>query len=248
MIAIEYAQLALIAAVLVIASYQDLKTREIDDRIWLYATPVGAVLTGIQYFVTPSYPLLLALFSVGLTVALALAIFYSGLYGGADAKALIFIAATMPVYEYATTSMSPFYPLTILGNGLVLSMLLIPTLLIVNLVWKARKGSLFDGVRATTGQKVLALFTGIKVKPSTAMSVNFNMIEKVDVGEGNGRYLKLFNKVEEEDEVKVIPKGANYVWVTPAIPMIVFFLIGYVLSLVKVDIIIGLVLFLLRTI
>ena len=256
MLDIGYINLLLIAAVLVLASYQDLKTREIDDRIWLYAAPVGAVLTVVEYFTTPGYPLLLALFSVGLTVALAFGIFYAGLYGGADAKALIFIAVTMPVYLFASTTLSPFYPLTILGNGLALSLLLIPTLLVVNLVWKVRRGSLFDGISATTGQKVLALFTGMKVKPSTAMSINFNLIEKVGKGEEGEereerrrkgeRYLKLFNTVEDTDEVKVIPKGAEYVWVTPAIPMIVFFLIGYVLALVGVDIIVKTVLFFLQ--
>ena len=232
-------KLILIAATLAFASYQDLKTREIDDKLWLITAPIGGVLTLYEMITTPGYQYYLAGFSIGLTVVLALGVAYIGLYGGADAKALIMISLTMPIYPFAGVLVSPFYPLTILGNGLVLSLLLIPTLAVLNLVWKvARKKNLFEGIRATPMQKLGALFTGIKVRPSTAMSVHFNLIEKFD---GGKRYLKLFNRVEETDEVKIIDKKAEYVWVTPAIPMIVFFLFGFLLSLVGVDILIRVV-------
>lgn len=233
--------LILIGATFAFASYQDLKTREIDDRIWLVAAPIGLALTVAEALVTPGYPFFMALFSVLLTVALALGIFYTGLYGGADAKALIMLALAMPVFLYAGGNMSPFYPLTILGNGLVLSLLLIPALVLVNAIWVVRRGrgSLFEGVRATGAQKLLALFTGMKVRPATASSIHFNLVERT--GEGGERTLKLFSRVEDTDEPKRVPEGAQYVWVTPAIPMIVFFLMGFLLSLVGIDILIRVV-------
>jgi preflagellin peptidase FlaK len=231
----------LIGVTFTYAAYQDLKTREIDDRVWYVAAPIGLVLTLVQAWVTPGYPVFIALFSALMTIALALGIFYIGLYGGADAKALMMLAVTMPVFLNAGADMSPLYPLTVLGNGLVLSLVLIPVLLVVNAAWRLRKGrgSLFEGIKATTAQKVIALFTAIKVKPEIATSIHFNLVETTDAN--GGRTLKLFNRVEDEDVPKKIPEGAQYVWVTPAIPMIVFFLIGFLLSLAGVDILIRLV-------
>lgn len=107
----------LIAIALTYASFQDIKTREIDDRVWLLVIPLGAILTAIEIFTTPGYPLLLSGLSIILSVILALALFYAGLYGGADAKALIAIAATLPLPPY-TQFISPFYPLAVFGNAL----------------------------------------------------------------------------------------------------------------------------------
>jgi preflagellin peptidase FlaK len=236
-------KLLLIACVLVVASYQDLKTREIDDRIWLVAGGLGGLLTIVEIITTPAYPLALAGFSIIITTVIALGIFYSGLYGGADAKALIAIALTLPLLPFSYPIMSPIYPLTIFGNALLLSVLLVPLNGVLNLLLIARGNRLFEGVKATGLQKFAAFFTGTKVSPSTAMSVHFSLLEKVSgIGE---RYLKIFTKVEDVDEPKVIPKGVTKVWVTPAIPMIIFFLIGFLISLVGIDLIFRIVAFML---
>jgi len=235
-------KLLLIACVLAVASYQDIRTREIDDRIWLVAGGLGGLLTLVEIITTPGYPLLLAGFSIFITAVIALGIFYTGLYGGADAKALIAIALALPLLPFSYPIMSPIYPLAIFGNALLLSILLVPLNAVLNLLLVARGNRLFEGIKATRLQKFGAFFTGTKVSPSTAMSVHFNLLEKVS---GNGeRCLKLFTRVEDVDEPKIMPKGATKVWVTPAIPMIVFFLIGFLISIVGIDIIFRIVGFL----
>jgi hypothetical protein len=35
---------------LIISSYEDFKTREVDDRIWLIFSPIGIIITLIEYF------------------------------------------------------------------------------------------------------------------------------------------------------------------------------------------------------
>jgi preflagellin peptidase FlaK len=228
-------KLLLIACVLAVASYQDIRTREIDDRIWLVAGGLGGLLTLFEIITTPDYPLVLAGFSIFITAVIALAIFYTGLYGGADAKALIAIALALPILPFSYPIMSPIYPLTIFGNALLLSILLVPLNAVLNLLLVAKGNKLFEGIKATRLQKFGAFFTGTKVSPLMAMSVHFNLLEKVsDNGE---RRLKLFTRVEDVDEPKIMPKGATKVWVTPAIPMIVFFLIGFLISIVGIDII-----------
>lgn len=251
----------LIVIALAYASFQDIKTREIDDRVWLLVIPLGAFLTAIEIFTTPGYPLILAGLSIILSVILALVLFYAGLYGGADAKALIAIAATLPLPPY-TQFISPFYPLAVFGNALILSLLLIPTCLIWNLAWASTKKPLFAGIKATTSQKLVALFTGIRVRPDTARSVHFSLMEQVSSGEDKKKdeygesggyrntnpdedtdahkgwhYLKLFHKVEDTEEPKVIDPQSEYVWVTPAIPMIVFLLAGFLISFVVGDLV-----------
>jgi hypothetical protein len=50
-------------------------------------------------------------------------------------------------------------------------------------------------------------------------------------------YLKLFKRVEDTDEPKVIDPQCKYVWVTPALPMIVFLLAGFLISFVVGDLV-----------
>lgn len=223
-----------VGAMLAFASYQDLKTREIDDRVWLIGGTVGAVLTACEAATAQGYPYLLAAFSVALTAVLAFGVYFLGLYGGADAKALLAIAVFFPFSP--ASQPSPFFPLTVLGNSLLLSVLLVPACLIINLAWALSGRPLFDGVSASKTRKLVALLTGFRVRPSAAMKVHFNLMEVTD-GSGGEVKLKLFSRVAEEDEEKRIGRGREYVWVTPAIPMIVFFLAGYVLSLVGFDLI-----------
>ena len=235
------AKAILIAASLAYASYQDVKTREIEDKVWLVTGAIGAALTVYEIVVTPGYPVLLAGFSILLTTLLAFGIYYIGLYGGADAKALTAIAVTMPIAPGSLGFISPFMPFTILGNSLILSLILIPVCAISNLIWRISGKSLFNGVKATTVQKIAALFTGLKVNAETAKSVHFNLMEKI--ADGGEHYLKLFTRVTDDDDVKVIDYKRGYVWVTPAIPMIIFFLAGYLLSLAGYDIIFRIVAF-----
>jgi preflagellin peptidase FlaK len=230
-------KLLLIGVALAIGSWQDIKTREIDDRLWLVAGIAGGLLTVAEIATTPAYPLVLAGFSIVLTAVLAFGIYFLGLYGGADAKALLVIALAMPVNTFAASSL-PIFPLSVFGNSLVISLMIIPACLIANALMAGR-GSLFAGVKASALKKVAALFTGIKVSPETAKSVHFNLIEwPLPSG---GSELKIFHKVEEVDETKRFVAGAKSVWVTVAIPMIVFFLGGFILAALGVDILIGLI-------
>jgi len=231
------AKITLIAVALTFASFQDLRTREIDDRVWYIAIITGAVLTAFEVLTTPGYPLLIAGISVVLTTAVALGIGYIGLYGGADVKALIAVAVTMPLSPYASTT--PFYPFTVLGNGLILSLLLVPACLLWNAAFFIRTGrkSLFEGIRATMAQKFVAFLTGVKVRPATVSTVHFNLMEKVSA---DGEHVLKFFPEEGPKLIDPNPRsgsGSRTVWATPAIPMIVFFLAGFLLSFVAGDII-----------
>ncbi|MCX8203194.1 MAG: prepilin peptidase, partial [Nitrososphaeria archaeon] len=131
------AKMLILGAALAVASYQDVKTREIEDRVWLVSGAAGAVLTVAEILATPGYPLAAAGLSALLTAVIAVGVFYLGLYGGADAKALLVAGATLPlsswigsayeVWRQGSSFANPFFPLTLLGNALLLSLLLVPS-------------------------------------------------------------------------------------------------------------------------
>ncbi|MEM3531753.1 MAG: prepilin peptidase, partial [Candidatus Methanomethyliaceae archaeon] len=86
-------KIMVVGGALLVASVQDVRSREVSDKIWGIAVPVGLMMTLIEAIMTPGYPYMLALLSGIFSVALAFGIYYAGLYGGADAKALAMIAA-----------------------------------------------------------------------------------------------------------------------------------------------------------
>ena len=46
----SYLRKVLCLIMLMISSYEDFKTREIDDRIWLIFSSIGIIITFIEYF------------------------------------------------------------------------------------------------------------------------------------------------------------------------------------------------------
>ncbi|MBC7112777.1 MAG: prepilin peptidase [Candidatus Methanomethyliales bacterium] len=191
-------KIVLLGGALFVASLQDLKSREISDKVWGVAIPLGLMLTILEIIITPGYPYILALLSGAFSVALAFGIYYLGLYGGADAKALAAIAATFPLPPYGIFGASPFFPVTVLGNGIILSLLLIPACLMWNLLFYLRGKSLFSGLAVRWWEKLVAVLIGVKVKATTAESVHFNLIEKVR--EDGTRCLRFIHKVEDGEE------------------------------------------------
>jgi preflagellin peptidase FlaK len=76
---------------LTISSYEDFKKREVDDRIWLIFSPIGIIITLIEYFfkfIDFSY-LILYFISILITTIISIIFYYSKFVGGADSKALI---------------------------------------------------------------------------------------------------------------------------------------------------------------
>lgn len=231
-------KLLLVGGALLVASMQDMQSREVSDSVWLFAIPVGAVLTIVEIIVIPGYPYLLAGLSVLLSAALAFGIYYAGLYGGADAKALSAIAVTLPLPPYGYVGASPFFPLTVLGNGILLSLSLIVVCLFWNVLSWVRGRDLFSGLVVSKWEKFVAVLTGVRVKAVTANSVHFNLMEMVT--EDGRRELRFIHRVDNNDDETRMNRvcttsGYVYVWATPAIPMIVFLLAGFVLYFVAGD-------------
>ena len=238
---------------LIYASWSDYKTREVSDKVWVILGPSALTLTAFQFFVFAPELLLTYVLSFAVTSALALTIFYAGGFGGADAKALMCISLALPVYPHYLLSQpprffSPLFPLTIFTNSVLLGALSVFYALLRNLLWTARnRGGLFEGLeKESLGRKILALFSGYKVKTSKLEKGHMYPLEDVYVNEEGDRKRKLlvFPKDEEREEIvaRILEnvkeeKVDGVVWATPGLPLLIFITAGLIIALAYGDIV-----------
>src|SRR5574337_1277505 len=100
-----------------IASYTDIKKREIDDRIWM----IFGGLSFVILFFTPN--IVNSLFTVGISLIVTpvvILVWRFGFFGGADAFALIVLAALVPGATFTESQINPFTTLT---NTVILSII-----------------------------------------------------------------------------------------------------------------------------
>ncbi|RZN56152.1 MAG: hypothetical protein DSO09_02470 [Candidatus Methanomethylicota archaeon] len=217
---------------LFIASLQDIKSREISDKIWIVLIPIGIFLTIIEIIIKGNYPCILAIFSIIFSIVLALTLYYLHLYGGADAKALITIALFFPIPPYGIERTLIIFPIIVFGNSLIATMIFLLLYIIIAIMWnsymKLRGIDLFKGIEANKLKKIFAFIFGFKLNSKIANSIHFNPIERLH---GNRRKIIISYKVEDE---KIIIHG-DYIWATFNLPFILFIFIGFILYLIYGD-------------
>jgi preflagellin peptidase FlaK len=253
---LDGARIVLCLGFLIYASWSDYKTREVSNKVWAIMGPLALALTAFQFLVYSSQPLQLIIsyvLSFAITSGLALAVFYVGGFGGADAKALMCIALALPIYPshllpQPTAFVSPLFPITIFTNSVLLGALSVFYALFRNLLWKLRNnGGIFEGLETESlGRKILALFSGYKVQISKLEKGHMFPLEDVDVNEGEEakRKLLVFPKDEEREEIIArirenvkAEKLKGGVWVTPGLPLLIFVTAGLIIALGYGDIV-----------
>jgi preflagellin peptidase FlaK len=238
---------------LIYASWSDIKTREVSDKVWIILGPSSLALTTFQFVVFSPELLQSYVLSFAVTSALALVIFYAGGFGGADAKALMCISVALPVYPsyflpQPSGLFSPIFPLTIFTNSVLLGALTVFYALFRNLLWLARnKEGLFQGLETESlGRKILALLSGYKIRLSKLKKGHLFPLEDVEVNDEGKKKIKLqvFPKDEERKEIVIRllenVKGEKtdwWVWATPGLPLLIFITAGLLIALVYGDIV-----------
>ena len=229
---------------LVIASALDVRYREIPDKLWLAASPITGALT-LSWLLGRPDLVPMALFSISLAALIAALMYYSGLTGGADAKALVFIAISMPLTQ--EECLKPilaehlFLPMASFSNALVLSVLLSMGILARNLAWRLRTGEpFFEGLEGSALTKALVLVSGYRVRKEDFLRSSFLFPLEAPSSSG-GRRLTLAVRLDEEKEREIRDwlaglQGPGYVWVSPGLPFVVFLTGGFILALVHGDI------------
>ena len=260
-LAFDVARVAVTVAFLGYASWSDYKTREVSNRVWVIYAPIGLALSLADLLLYDSSQLWLFGLSVGMTVGFALLLFYTGGFGGADSKALMCIAFTLPFFPQGLFTpllpggLSPLsqtlFPITILSNAVLVAAASVFYLLFRNLAGNRSNGKpMFEGTLAqeSIGKKILVLLTGRKF-PIATLKAKWHVYPMEDVTEDttNGslsRKLVVVPKDEGRDEIvarlsKAADEGKidSKVWATPGLPMLIFVTVGLIIALSLGDIV-----------
>ena len=236
---------------LAICSWYDYRTREVTNKMWLAYGPAGLALLLLQLFTdrTLSGNPVQLVASIGVTTVIALALFYTGFFGGADSKALICLSLTLPVYpafvhEYVTV-LVPFFPLAVLVNSVLGSSLLVFAIAAYNLSRKLVKGErLFEGLeKEPFWSKAVAFATGFRIDSEKAKGgSHYMLLERLSRTEDGtvARRLRVTPRLEDDEQKEaqqdeLLSELKGKIWVTPGLPFLVFVTAGFIAALAVGD-------------
>jgi archaeal preflagellin peptidase FlaK len=239
--------------VLLYSSWSDLKTREVSNRVWAVYAPVALALSLSELIAFEPSQLPFYGLGVGVSVGLAFLLFYAGGFGGADAKALMCIAMSLPFAPLAIirpifpSAISPtsqiIFPITIFGNAVLFAAASGIYMILRNLVWhKKTKTKFFPGTLASEGigKKLLVMITGYKMNVSKVKE-KWHLFPMEDIDDTNvDLKRKLMIVPHDEGRDKIVERLNNavqagkidcYIWATPGLPMLIFVTLGLIAAL-----------------
>jgi preflagellin peptidase FlaK len=225
------------------SAYSDFKTREVSDILWIIYLPLSAVLLISRLLLDPRL-MPVSIMSIAATSTLSLIMFYTGVFGGADAKAFICLSIalpTNPLRKPPFLQLNPIFPITVLYTTYFLSASTIVYVFSRNILWKYfKRKKLFENIEEpSTLKKMLAVLTGYKIDHDTLRKkVHLYPIEEAFVQDGiTHRRLRLSARAEiDRDDVArtsenlLASSQEGDVWVTPGIPLLLFALLALVVN------------------
>jgi preflagellin peptidase FlaK len=218
----QIAGIILALIMLILGSIIDVWKREIHDYYWIGFGGAGIVLALLNPNITTQ------LLSIGFSLIIApfvIIVWRIGLFGGADAFALIVLAVIAPM---ATISDNPISPFTTLSNAALLSIIPFLFNMFRNIISQIRGVNIFEGFDESLLKKTIASFMGYKSKnPKFAFS-----IEKIEKGK---KKLDLSIHHAEYQEFCTTPNT----WITPGIPYLLLITGGFIIQLIYGDIILS---------
>lgn len=219
-IEITHLRILLAVVMLGIASYTDVKKREVSDFLWVGFGIIAVALI----FLEPNFED--SLLSIGISLIVApfvLLIWRFGLFGGADAFVVIVLAALAPQVTLTNNVVTPF---TVLTNTVLLSIIPMFVNLIRNLMQLGMKNNIFEGFVESKSRRILAMFVGYKAKnPKYSFSIERKAGKK-----------KKLNLSLQHAEYAQFCNTPN-TWVTPGVPYMLFIAGGFIIQLIYGDII-----------
>lgn len=254
------AKVAISLAFLIYASWSDYKTREVSNRVWAFYAPIALFLSLSDLLLYEPSKLLLFGLSFALTAGIALLLFYSGGFGGADSKALICIALAlpfsteklfMPIFASGVSPLAQnIFPLTIFSNSVLFAAASGLYMLLRNLVQRVSTGKkLFEGSLSTESivKKLLVLITGYKISVAK-LKEKWHVYPMEDLDDDGETPLKRRLVVVPRDEGRneiverlseAVDAGKidNSVWATPGLPMLIFVTVGLIVALLFGDLV-----------
>ena len=213
-------RIGLALGMLAIGGFFDIWKREVHDYLWIIFGVAGAVLLIFEPFQTEMiHTILFAL----IIAPISIIIWRMGLFGGADAFALIALAVIAP---HMTLTENIVTPMTTLSNAAILFVIPLTINLVRNALSLLRKEEIFEGFDETTPRKILACFMGYRAKnPKHGFSIERKKGKKKKIS---------FAFHHAENEIFAIKPNT---WITPGIPYLLLIIGGFVIQLVYGDMI-----------
>jgi len=214
--------IGLALTMLILGSIIDVWKREIHDYYWIGFGGFGFLLVFI------SSDLISNLLTIGFALIIApfvILMWRLGLFGGADAFALIALAVIAPM---ATISENQITPFTALSNAAILFVIPFLMNLVRNAIAQIRGEHIFEGFDESAGKKLAAVLMGYKAKnPKFGFA-----IEKTENGK---KKLDLTLHHAENQEFCTKPNT----WITPGIPYLLLITGGFIIQIFYGDILLG---------
>jgi len=217
-------QIRIISALvmLITASALDVWKREVHDVLWIVFGAIAIILI----FVGPLSEQVLTEVIFSLIIApIVLVLWRMGFFGGADAFSLIVLAALAPQLTLTENFVTP---LTTLTNAALLSIVILITNFIRNLIAVLNHRDIFAGFTENKLRKICAMFLGYR---TTNSKYGFS-IEK-----SNGVHKKLDFAIHHAEKAEFCKTKDT--WVTPGIPFMIYITAGFVAQLIFGDIILN---------
>ncbi|MEM0473758.1 MAG: A24 family peptidase C-terminal domain-containing protein [Zestosphaera sp.] len=224
-------ELVLVFAVLATLSYasiSDLRTREVKEYVWVPA----ALLSVAINLLLGNYDLLqLVLASIPALLVLVFALL--DMMGGADFLALLVVTLAHP----------RIFPKPLTYLTLVYSLVIPVVLVLSNLIYGLRNLRHYKELKCVRGSKTMLLLLGRPKKVSSFLNSKFTYLLTIPVEQQENLFeCRASFSMDETYEEKIkssvrellekgILKADDLVWVTPGLPQIVFYLLGYVAAL-----------------
>lgn len=230
-------KIVFVSIFLIYASFLDIKSRIVPNRLWKAMLIATSPLLGYEiYFAVVKDPSSLIPSVLGTTfmIVLAYAIYAINAYGGADAKALMCLAILFPFYpriENFPILNKGFgiFAFSVLANSVIFAPFMMLFLLFRNLAKEGFGGFLRNPLFYLAGYRI----------PVERIRFH-NLFEFID---DKGK-LKRVRKAVECDEEKILrlkKAGIKEVWVSPALPFMVFITAGFFTAIFAGDILVKII-------
>jgi len=229
----EILKILLVSIFLLYACYLDIKTRTVPNKVWKAMLISIFPLLAYQVYQSLNYPISLISYAIGATFMILLSyLFYAmNAWGGADAKALMCLSIAFPFYP----ELSPFllnrgigvFSFSVLANSVIFAPFIVVAILFRNLVTEGFKGFFRHPIYYVAGYRIPVEKIGFH-----------NLFEFVDE---NGK-LRRVRRAVESDRGKILrlkKAGIEKVWVTPALPFIVFITFGFFVAIFFGDLVVA---------
>lgn len=219
--------------ILIKASIYDWKFREIPDSLWILLIIFAIPLNVIQYVISP-YNLIFSFLQFIVVLGITIIMFYLG-FGGADIKALIALSIMFPTYPKVW-----IFPILNEGFGIFTLSVLSNSLLVTPAI---ALGLFFRNVLRREKGRIIYYFIGYKVDINNIPKFH-NLLEYINE---NGQLVRVIKAVEPDDEMlkrleDAKSKGLiDRVWVTPALPFLVFITVGFIVAITLGDLIVEII-------